>query len=182
MACAKGSCSGFCAGGCGGGCTACVGCTSCTGMCTGGCKGCTGTCSGTCSGTCTSCSSCTGTCSGTCNNACTSGAASSTIAAIGANILAKGTVTSADFNDFLTYTVGEYTRRSLTPTYNAYSVTPVQDGKVLIEHATKILTDLNNFPSSGKSYGVTQYDIINTSSMSDAITYLQTLMNTNIVG
>jgi hypothetical protein len=112
---------------------------------------------------------------------------------------ALGKITPSDFNDLLTYTVGEYTRRNTAvgnstyntslgawtnptnPTYSSYTTTPATGGKISLEHISKIFTDLNNFPASGKAYAATQYDIIKTSSMSAAVTYIQTLMNQNIV-
>jgi hypothetical protein len=112
---------------------------------------------------------------------CTATSQATTIANVGANILANGKITASDYNELLTYTVGEYSRRGLTPTYNAYAVTPNTDGAVLLEHVSKWFTDLNNFPGSGTSYAMTQYNVVKTADMSDAITYLKSLMNQNIV-
>jgi hypothetical protein len=90
--------------------------------------------------------------------------------------------------------VGEYTRRTTavsngtyngtwtaTPTYTAYTTTPATGGTVLLEHMTKYFTDVNNFPSSGRSDTATQFSLIQTANITGSITYVQGLMNANIV-
>jgi len=46
---------------------------------------------------------------------------------------------------------------------------------------SKYFVDIVNWPASGKTYSVNQYDIIKTANISDSITYVQSLMNQNIV-
>jgi hypothetical protein len=90
--------------------------------------------------------------------------------------------------------VSEYTRRTAsvtagtyngtwtaTPTYVAYTTAPAAGNKVQLEHMSKYFTDAVNFPASGKTYTVAQFDVIKTVNISDSITYVTSLMNANIV-
>jgi len=183
------SCTDYCTGDCTGGCdeTCQSDCAyycsiDCTGTCLNGCTGtcnttCTGGCSGNCYGTCNGCS---GTCTGDCNNACTSSSASQVIADLGLNIKNKGFISQNDFSSLKNALRNEFARRGMTlPTNDTYTIEPAIGLNIYKEHLQKVFDDEHLFNSS-INHNVATGDIILTSSITDTITYIQTLMTQNI--
>ncbi|MCH4199291.1 MAG: hypothetical protein LKF87_03710 [Clostridium tyrobutyricum] len=187
------TCENNCIGSCNNGCTAncidtcateCSGCSSCSGTCRGSCSGCSGcsSCSGTCRGSCSGCSgcsSCSGTCSGDCNNACKSTEAPQTIANLASNIKAGNPIKVNDFKRLRDAIHNELSRRNKTIPSDSYVVEPAVNSKILVEHSQKVFDDIKVMDST-KFKTIDNTTIIKASTYTDAITYIQTLMNQNI--
>jgi hypothetical protein len=74
---------------------------------------------------------------------------------------------------------GEFTRRSKTPTYSAYTVTPATANNVLVEHASKLFANVKAMDAT-RNYTINANNIVMTSDLTNTISYIQTLMNQNL--
>ena len=172
------SCNGGCGSGCSGSCsttcsTACS--ENCTTACSSGCSNdckascqmecehncafyCTDTCSGTCSNACTdtcsgACSNtCSGTCNGDCNNACTAANEIAIINAIGDNLIQNHIIRAEDFIELKQGVEDELTRRGKGDKISHYSNNVASGNKILLEHITLLVNDLNDLVGSTSNF------------------------------
>jgi hypothetical protein len=170
------SCNSSCSGSCGYNCSG-SGCSGgCTAGCGGDCSGCSGSCGSGCRG------ACSGTCGDKCNTACTADNQAEVIANLGSGIVKGQPIKAEDIIEVKNAIVNEFKRRNKTG-YTTYTVEPSNGSLILYEHGRKILEDCYNFDNSkdwriniNKSGIVAKAD-----SLTDAIEYIKTLMNT-VVG
>ena len=172
------SCNGGCGSGCSGSCsttcsTACS--ENCTTACSSGCSNdckascqmecehncafyCADTCSGTCSNACTdtcsgACSNtCSGTCNGDCNNACTAANEIAIINAIGDNLIQNHIIRAEDFIELKQGVEDELTRRGKGNKISHYSNNVASGNKILLEHITLLVNDLNDLVGSTSNF------------------------------
>ena len=95
--------------------------------------------------------------------------------------IAAGVVmTSQEYQRMLTAIVNEYTRRSYSTTgiTTTFSTAQASGTTLRVLHPNGILSDINSFPSSGKTYTTyTAPAIISTATIQDAIAFIQAKMN-----
>lgn len=157
----KGSCDDTCKGGCKGGCGSCTGCTGCGGACS---YSCTGSCDDTCKDG----------CKGDCDNACKSTEASNVIANLASNISRGNKIQMRDFISLKNAIHNELKRRN-----KSLPNDDIDGKKVLAEHAQKIFDDIK-FINSSKAKNIVKGECIKADTLSEAKTYIQTLMTENI--
>ena len=176
------SCSEFCAYGCGTDCSGCCTETcvaDCYGYCASGCSAscgrscsvhcreycqsacsnncgfcCSGLCLDTCIETCSDgCQmNCTGTCSGDCNNACTAANEIAIINAIGDNLIQNHIIRAEDFIELKQGVEDELTRRGKGDKISHYSNNVASGNKILLEHITLLVNDLNDLVGSTSNF------------------------------
>jgi hypothetical protein len=84
-----------------------------------------------------------------------------------------------DFKQLRDTMHNELSRRNKTIPNDAYTINPALNSKILVEHSQKIFDDIK-IMDANKFKTINLNNITKAETYSEAITYIQTLMNQNI--